>query len=92
MTQDPLPPAADSSLPGSTYNLAGDFRGANVYIQSTIVGSEQVKDIENLPPEPGDAPYQGLQYFDEHSAVRFFGREKLTARLVNRLARHASWP
>ncbi|MBI4772067.1 MAG: PD40 domain-containing protein, partial [Chloroflexi bacterium] len=32
-----------------------------------------------------EAPYQGLQYFDEEAAERFFGREALTARLVAHL-------
>jgi hypothetical protein len=36
-------------------------------------------------PTPGEPPHQGLQYFDEADADRFFGRERLTARLVARL-------
>jgi WD40 repeat protein/DNA-binding SARP family transcriptional activator len=38
-----------------------------------------------LTPEPGEAPFMGLHYFDEVDADLFFGREKLTARLVERL-------
>ncbi|NGY63785.1 hypothetical protein G7043_33190 [Lentzea sp. NEAU-D13] len=35
------------------------------------------------PPEPtGEAPYVGLQAFQKEDADRFFGREKLTAKLV----------
>ncbi|WP_143467183.1 helix-turn-helix domain-containing protein, partial [Lentzea kentuckyensis] len=35
------------------------------------------------PPEPtGEAPYVGLQAFQQEDAARFFGREKLTAKLV----------
>jgi WD40 repeat protein len=37
----------------------------------------------NEPPTPGEAPFKGLQFFDEHDEARFFGRELLTARLVN---------
>jgi len=33
-------------------------------------------------------PYQGLEHFDEDDADLFFGREALTARLVERLNRH----
>jgi class 3 adenylate cyclase/WD40 repeat protein/energy-coupling factor transporter ATP-binding protein EcfA2 len=37
------------------------------------------------PPAPGEPPYQGLAHFEEADAPRFFGREKLVARLVGRL-------
>ncbi len=33
-------------------------------------------------------PYKGLQYFEEADADSFFGREALTARLVERLSQH----
>jgi WD40 repeat protein/DNA-binding SARP family transcriptional activator len=36
-------------------------------------------------PTPGEPPFKGLQYFDEADAELFFGREQLTAKLVNRL-------
>ena len=71
-----------AETPGDTYHFAGDFRGANI----TIVSAAEVRDIESLPPEPGDPPYKGLQYFDESDAGHFFGREKLTAQVVGRLA------
>src|SRR6186713_800046 len=70
---------------GDQYDLSGDFRGAVINIKSTIVSNAEVKDIENLPPEPGEAPFQGLQYFDEKDADRFFGREALVAKIVGRL-------
>jgi hypothetical protein len=41
--------------------------------------------LKTCRPEPGDPPFQGLQYFDESDAERFFGREELTARIVGRL-------
>jgi len=71
----------------STGDLSGDFRGANINfnINSTIVSNAEVKDFENLPPEPGEAPFQGLQYFDEKDADRFFGREAVVAKIVARL-------
>ncbi len=78
--------SSQSETPGETYNLSGDFRHAVINIQSTIVGSAEVRDIETLPPEPGEPPYKGLQYFTEADADQFFGRELLTARIVNRLA------
>ena len=68
------------------YELSGDFRGAVINIKSTIVGAAEVKDIEDQPPEPGEPPFKGLQYFDEQDAGRFFGREQLTAKIVGRLA------
>ena len=37
------------------------------------------------PPAPGECPFKGLQYFDESDAHLFFGREQLTAKLVERL-------
>src|SRR5262249_39568772 len=39
---------------------------------------------ESQAPARGDPPFQGLQYFDEADADRFFGRERLTERLVSR--------
>ncbi len=71
---------------GDNYDLSGDFRGAVINIKSTIVSSEEVKDLENLPPEPGDPPFQGLQYFDENDADQFFGREGLIAKITGRLS------
>ena len=80
------PKAAAPKSPGSVYNLSGDFKGAIVNIQSTIVGSEQVRELEKLPPEPGDPPYRGLTAFSENDAGHFFGRERLVARLAGRLS------
>ncbi|HKZ83910.1 MAG TPA: BTAD domain-containing putative transcriptional regulator [Anaerolineae bacterium] len=40
---------------------------------------------DDMPPAPGEPPFKGLQYFDEADADLFFGRERLTARLVDRL-------
>jgi WD40 repeat protein/class 3 adenylate cyclase/two-component SAPR family response regulator len=36
-------------------------------------------------PTPGEPPFKGLQYFDETDCDLFFGRETLTAKLVERL-------
>jgi tetratricopeptide (TPR) repeat protein len=71
---------------GDRYDLSGDFRGAVINIKSTIISNDEAKDLESLPPEPGESPYQGLQYFDEKDADRFFGREALVAKIVGRLA------
>lgn len=43
----------------------------------------ELKTALDQRPAPGDAPFLGLSYFDEADAGRFFGRELLTARLVN---------
>ena len=37
------------------------------------------------PPFPGLPPYKGLQYFEEADACLFFGREQLTASLLQRV-------
>jgi WD40 repeat protein/class 3 adenylate cyclase len=41
-------------------------------------------------PTPGEPPFKGLQYFDETDSDLFFGRELLTAKLVNRLREFSS--
>ena len=41
--------------------------------------------IEDLPPAPGEPPYKGLAYFTEADEKIYFGREKLSNQLVNRL-------
>jgi WD40 repeat protein len=41
--------------------------------------------VEQEAPAPGDSPFQGLRYFDEADAHRFFGRERLTATLASRV-------
>lgn len=43
------------------------------------------KRMGDEPPVPGEPPFKGLQYFDENDASLFFGREVLTAKLVERL-------
>jgi len=54
----------------------------------TIEGTPPVTLDE--PPAPGDPPYKGLRPFSVEDADLFFGREHLTARLVNRLRPAAS--
>lgn len=39
------------------------------------------------PPAAGEAPYKGLEYFDEDDAGLFYGREQLIGRLAARLER-----
>ena len=41
--------------------------------------------VTDESPIPGKPPYKGLQYFDEADAEIFFGRELLTANLVEHL-------
>ena len=37
---------------------------------------------ESEPPTPGDPPFKGLNFFDEADADLYFGRERLTAQLL----------
>ncbi len=46
--------------------------------------------LHDEPPAPGEPPFKGMQYFDEADADLFFGRERLTAKLVGRLRRAPS--
>jgi tetratricopeptide (TPR) repeat protein len=85
-SEDPDSKTPAGSPSGDRIDLSGDFRGAVINIKSTIVSSDVAKDLENLPPEPGESPFQGLQYFDEKDADRFFGRETLVAKITGRLA------
>jgi WD40 repeat protein/ABC-type branched-subunit amino acid transport system substrate-binding protein/DNA-binding SARP family transcriptional activator len=48
-------------------------------------GPTEVPGSVDEAPTPGEPPFLGLQYYDEADADRFFGRERLTARLVSRL-------
>ena len=49
----------------------------------------QVEWQRYLPAEPeAIAPYKGLRFFDEADAPLFFGREQLTAELVDHLRQH----
>jgi tetratricopeptide (TPR) repeat protein len=77
-------------IDGGVDTGGGAFIGRDqyvIYLQTPQVGPEEAQDIEDLLPEKGDPPYQGLQYFDEKDADRFFGRELLTARIIARLHR-----
>ncbi len=71
---------------GDVIHVSGNIVNSTIIIKS-VVRDDQVTDLEKLPPEPGEPPYQGLQYFDEGDAGRFFGRELLTARVIGRLQR-----
>ena len=75
---------------GSVDTGGGAFVGRDqviINITSNLVGEVEIRDIEDLPPEPGEPPFQGLQYYDEDDAERFFGREQLIARVIVRLHR-----
>ncbi|CAN5787211.1 hypothetical protein BH24CHL6_BH24CHL6_08210 [soil metagenome] len=49
--------------------------------------SPRIFEETDQPPAAGEPPYQGLAHFEEADAARFFGREKLIARLVARLGK-----
>jgi tetratricopeptide (TPR) repeat protein len=57
----------------------------NNYIQQQVI-TPAPTDGEDTPPGAGQAPYKGLQYFDEADAEAFFGREALTAKVIGRLS------
>lgn len=71
---------------GDVIRVSGNIVNSTIIIKS-VVRDDQTAGLEKLPPEPGDPPYQGLQYFSERDAGRFFGREGLTARVIGRLQR-----
>jgi len=61
-----------------------DIRAQHVAISDVYVTHLQAEQ----PPAPGDPPYKGLSYFDVEDAAIFFGREALTAELVDYLRDH----
>ncbi|RPJ24401.1 MAG: hypothetical protein EHM33_17965, partial [Chloroflexi bacterium] len=68
----------DTKFPSPIYQLAIDGLPAEFPpLKTRFIGTEA--------PTPGEPPFKGLQYFDENDADLFFGREMLTAKLVNRL-------
>ncbi|HEX9840601.1 MAG TPA: ATP-binding protein [Anaerolineales bacterium] len=71
---------------GDVIRISGNIVNSTIIVKS-VVRDDQVVDLEKLPPEAGEPPYQGLQYFEERDAGRFFGREQLTTRVIGRLAR-----
>ena len=91
MTEQPLAGEEQESNTGTegsgdVIQISGNIVNSTIVIKS-IVRDDQAVDLEKLPPEAGDPPYQGLQYFNERDASRFFGREQLTARVIGRLQR-----
>jgi hypothetical protein len=93
LKDDPKPgvdTGGGSFVAGSIDTGGGTFVGRDQYIiniTTSLVDAAAALDIEDQLPEPGDPPFQGLQYFSEADADRFFGRELLTSRLVARLHR-----
>ncbi len=71
--------------------IAGDkVSGNKIEIQTyierqVIVQGFEIVDLEQLPPKPGNPPYKGLNNFTATDHKWFFGRERITAVLVNRL-------
>jgi len=67
--------------------------GGGTYITDAVqvesgdfIGRDQVTHIhQDSKPAPGTPPYRGLRFFDVEDAHRFFGREALTAELVEQL-------
>ncbi len=66
--------------------IAGNKIETQTYLaRQVIVQGVEITDLEQLPPEAGEPPYKGLSYFTADDHEWFFGREKITAVLVNRL-------
>ena len=69
----------DMKYPAPIYQLVIDGLPVEFPVLKTkFTGSEA--------PTPGTPPFKGLQYFDEEDSDLFFGRELLTAKLVQRLS------
>ncbi len=68
----------DMKYPASIYQLVVDGLPAEFSpIRTKFTGTES--------PIAGSAPFKGLQFFDVDDSELFFGRETLTAKLMNRL-------
>ncbi len=68
----------DMKYPAPIYQLVIDGLPAEFPpLKTKFTGTEA--------PTPGEPPFKGLQYFDEGDSDLFFGRELLTAKLVQRL-------
>src|SRR5688500_14858586 len=68
----------DMKYPSSIFQLVVDGLPAEFApIRTKFTGAEV--------PTPGEAPFKGLQFFDVDDSDLFFGRETLTAKLLNRL-------
>ena len=68
----------DMKFPVPIYQLVIDGLPAEFPpLRIKLTGSE--------PPAPGEPPFKGLQFYDEADKDLFFGREALTAKLVQRL-------
>jgi WD40 repeat protein/DNA-binding SARP family transcriptional activator len=63
--------------------LQGEAIGS-VDLSATQIAPAHVRLTEESPA-PGEPPFKGLQYFDEADADLFFGRELLTAKLIEHL-------
>jgi hypothetical protein len=60
-------------------------RGARATINQYTEIIVKADNFEDLPPAPGEPPYKGLAYFTEADKDIYFGREKLSDQLVERL-------
>ena len=84
---DPLVNMADSGayIVGDVNVQGGRFAGRDMIEQQVIIQGTLIESLENLPPEPGEPPFKGLAYFSQKDARLFFGRDRVTAKLVNKL-------
>jgi WD40 repeat protein/energy-coupling factor transporter ATP-binding protein EcfA2 len=66
-------------------DLRGDTRILQVEAAGLVTEFPPLKTTaaEEPPPTPGEAPYRGLQAFEEEDADLFFGRDETVTRLVD---------
>jgi WD40 repeat protein/DNA-binding SARP family transcriptional activator len=65
----------------ATERLYGQIRDGELELPAVVPKPE----VQPPPPAPGEPPFKGLAFFDVADADLFFGREALTARLVQRV-------
>ena len=72
---------------GTVEDLLREIAGRRAWAEAAALASAHDGQIATRPPS---CPYRGLLAFREQDASVFFGRERLTAQLVSRLAKRLS--
>jgi WD40 repeat protein len=87
LVSDDLPDAVELRDLGAhrLKDLRGDTRILQVEAAGLVTEFPPLKTTaaEEPPPTPGEAPYRGLQAFEEEDADLFFGRDETVTRLVD---------
>ncbi|MCE7990144.1 MAG: hypothetical protein DYG89_54060 [Caldilinea sp. CFX5] len=74
-----------ASVKGNVNTTGGHFVGRDMHIHNYPSTPLPAATDDDVAPAPGESPYQGMAYYDVVDADRFFGREALTAALVDHL-------